>query len=81
MLPERRKAEWVLATLTVVVMLKFYGHELVLGQMNVLFAVLVAAAAVSLKADREADKHMRHSYYARGTVHEESRRENAGLLG
>ena len=54
MLPERRKAEWVLATLTVVVMLKFYGHELVLGQMNALFAVLVAAAAVSLKADREA---------------------------
>ena len=54
MLPERRKAEWVLVTLTVVVMLKFYGHELVLGQMNALFAVLVAAAAVSLKADREA---------------------------
>ena len=54
MLPERRKADWVLVTLTVVVMLKFYGHELVLGQMNALFAVLVAAAAVSLKADREA---------------------------
>ncbi|MDP9323869.1 MAG: glycosyltransferase 87 family protein, partial [Acidobacteriota bacterium] len=44
MLPQRRRAGWVLVTLTVVVMLKFYGHELVLGQMNALFAVLVAAA-------------------------------------
>jgi arabinofuranan 3-O-arabinosyltransferase len=53
-LPERRKADWVLVTLTVAVMLKFYGHELVLGQMNALFAVIVAGAVVSLKAGREA---------------------------
>jgi hypothetical protein len=53
-LPQRRKADWVLVTLTVVVMLKFYGHELVLGQMNALFAVVVAGAVVSLKAGREA---------------------------
>jgi len=53
-LPEQRRADWVLVTLTLVVMLKFYGHELVLGQMNGLFAVVVAGAVVSLKAGREA---------------------------
>ena len=53
-LPERRKAGWVLVTLTVIVMLKFYGHELVLGQMNALFAVVVAGAVVALKAGHEA---------------------------
>jgi hypothetical protein len=49
-LPERRKPAWLLVTLTLVVMLKFYGHELVLGQMNVLFAVVSAGAIVALKA-------------------------------
>jgi arabinofuranan 3-O-arabinosyltransferase len=53
-LPERRKAGWVLVTLTLVVMLKFYSHELVLGQMNVLFAVVVASAVVALRGGREA---------------------------
>ena len=52
-LPERRKARWLLLTLTLVVMLKFYGHELVLGQMNVLFAVVVAAAVVAMRRGRE----------------------------
>ena len=52
-LPERRKAGWVLVTLTLVVMLKFYSHELVLGQMNVLFAVVVASAVVALRGGRE----------------------------
>src|SRR3954469_3252679 len=32
-LPERRRSAWILVTLTVVIMAKFYGHELVLGQM------------------------------------------------
>ena len=53
-LPERRKPAWLLATFTSVVMLKFYGHELVLGQMNVLFAVLVVAAVLAIKDGREA---------------------------
>jgi arabinofuranan 3-O-arabinosyltransferase len=53
-LPERRRAGWVLVTLTLVVMLKFYSHELVLGQMNVLFAVVVASAVVALRGGREA---------------------------
>ncbi len=54
-IPERRKSAWVLTGLTVLVMAKFYGHELVLGQMNVLFAVLVAAAILVLRHDREAE--------------------------
>lgn len=53
LLPERRKPGWVLVTLTLVVMLKFYGHELVLGQMNLPFAVVVAAAAVAMRRGRE----------------------------
>jgi hypothetical protein len=40
--------------LTVVVMAKFYGHELVLGQMNALFAVIVAAATLAAVNGREA---------------------------
>jgi hypothetical protein len=53
-LPERRKPTWLLAMLTVVVMLKFYGHELVLGQMNVLFAVVSVGAIVALRKGHEA---------------------------
>jgi hypothetical protein len=53
-LPERRRAAWALVALTVVVMLKFYGHELVLGQVNVLFGVLVAGAIAALKRRHEA---------------------------
>ena len=52
-LPERRKPAWLLVTLTLVVMLKFYGHELVLGQMNALFAVVSIAAVVAMKAKHE----------------------------
>jgi glycosyl transferase family 87 len=53
-LPERRKSAWVLVMLTFLVMAKFYAHELVLGQMNVLFAVLVTAAALAATRGREA---------------------------
>ena len=53
-IPERRKTSWVLVTLTLLVMLKFYGHELVLGQMNVLFGVVVAGAVVALRRGRES---------------------------
>jgi hypothetical protein len=44
LLPDRRKAGWVLVGATVVIMAKFFGHELVLGQVNLLFAVLVLGA-------------------------------------
>jgi hypothetical protein len=53
-LPERRKRTSILVAVTLVLMLKFYGHELVLGQVNVLFGVLVAGAIVALKREREA---------------------------
>jgi hypothetical protein len=36
-LPDRRKNTWLLVIVTLLVMMKFFGHEL--GQMNALFAV------------------------------------------
>ena len=33
---------------------KFYAHELVLGQVNILFAVIATGALLSIKAGREA---------------------------
>ena len=42
--PDRRKPAWVLCGATALLMAKFYGHELVLGQANLLFAVIVLAA-------------------------------------
>jgi hypothetical protein len=44
LLPSRRKPSWVLVALTVVAMAKFYGHELILGQVNLLFTVVALAA-------------------------------------
>ena len=52
-LPERRKPAWLLVGVTLLVMLKFYGHELVLGQMNALFAVIVASAILALRRGNE----------------------------
>jgi uncharacterized membrane protein len=52
-LPERRRPTWLLVVVTLVVMVKFYGHELVLGQMNALFAVIVAAAVLALRRRNE----------------------------
>ena len=54
LLPDRRRRAWVLIALTALVMLKFYGHELVLGQMNALFAVIVAVAVLAARNGREA---------------------------
>lgn len=55
-LPDRRKPEWLLAVVVVIAMGKFYGHELVLGQVNLLFAViaLLAIHAMSLERERTA---------------------------
>ena len=47
-------AVWLLATVTVIVLGKFYARELVLGQVNVLFAVTVVAALLALRQGREA---------------------------
>jgi Glycosyltransferase family 87 len=54
MLPEIRRPRWFLVAAAVVVMGKFYGHELVLGQVNLLLGVLVGAAVVLLRGRHEA---------------------------
>ena len=53
-LPERRRPTWLLVTLTLLVMAKFFGHELVLGQMNALFAVVATSAVAAAANRREA---------------------------
>ena len=53
LLPARRRPPWLLALLTLVLMAKFYGHELVLGQVNVLFAVSVIAAVLLVADERQ----------------------------
>jgi hypothetical protein len=50
---ERRKPLRWLVIVTVVSLLKFYGHELVLGQVNILFAVIATGAFLAMKAQRE----------------------------
>ena len=54
LLPDRRRAAWLLAVATVIVMGKFYGHEIVLGQMNALFAVVAVLALRALRDRSEA---------------------------
>ena len=51
-LPERRRSEPVLIWLTVILMAKFYGHELTLGQTNVLLGTLLVAALLAVQVDR-----------------------------
>lgn len=53
-LPERLKPRWLLVTTLIVAMAKFYAHEIVLGQVNLLFVVIVVLAVVSLRGGREA---------------------------
>ena len=53
-LPERRRPAWLLVTITFVAMAKFFGHELVLGQVNLLLGVLTVCAVVLLRSGREA---------------------------
>ena len=52
LLPARRKPPWLLALVTFVLMAKFYGHELVLGQVNVLLAVIVSVGVLLAATDR-----------------------------
>lgn len=44
LIPEPRKRGWVLVGVTLAAMAKFYGHELVLGQVNLLLAVVALLA-------------------------------------
>jgi hypothetical protein len=52
--PEARRPPALLLVLTFVAMAKFYAHELLLGQVNLLFAVMVVAAVVLLRRGQEA---------------------------
>ena len=52
MLPARRRSAWLIVICTIVAMGKFYGHELVLGQVNLLFGVVIAGAVVLLRRGR-----------------------------
>jgi hypothetical protein len=53
LLPERRRSPFLLVTATVVVMGKFYGHELLLGQSNLLLTLAAAAGLLALKHQRD----------------------------
>jgi len=50
---DKRKTTWLLATITVALMAKFYARELVLGQVNAPFAAAVAGAMLAMRARRE----------------------------
>jgi hypothetical protein len=50
---DRRRPAWVLAGLTFLLMAKFYGHELILGQVNLFFAVLIVAAVLALQSEQK----------------------------
>src|SRR5258708_26438103 len=53
-LPEVHRPPAVLLVVTFVAMAKFYAHELVLGQVNLLFAVLVVLAIVWMRNGLDA---------------------------
>ena len=52
-MPRLRRTPVLLLVLTFLAMAKFYAHELVLGQVNLLFAVLVVLAVVWMRAHRD----------------------------
>jgi hypothetical protein len=53
-MPEVHRPPAVLLAITFLAMAKFYAHELVLGQVNLLFAVLVVLAIVWMRSGKEA---------------------------
>jgi hypothetical protein len=53
LLPERRRPVSLLALVAIVVLGKFFGHELILGQVNILFGVLAASAFLAMRTGRE----------------------------
>jgi len=53
-IPELRRPAPLLLVLTFVAMAKFYAHELVLGQVNLLFGAIVALAIVWMRQGRDA---------------------------
>ena len=53
LLPWHHQPAWILLLLTLIVMAKFYGHELVLGQSNLLMLSLVLLALGQMRSGRE----------------------------
>src|SRR4051812_5731112 len=53
-IPELRRPAPLLLVLTFLAMAKFYAHELVLGQVNLLFAVIVTGAIVWMRRGQDA---------------------------
>jgi hypothetical protein len=53
-LPQRHRPGWVVGLVVIVVMGKFYGHELVLGQVNILFGVIATTAVLLLRYGHDA---------------------------
>lgn len=53
-MPELHRPAVVLVVVTFLAMAKFYAHELVLGQVNLLFGVLVVLALVWMRSGRDA---------------------------
>jgi alpha-1,2-mannosyltransferase len=53
-LPERRRATRWLVCVAIVALGKYYARDLVLGQINTMFALVVTAAIVAMTAGREA---------------------------
>jgi hypothetical protein len=51
-LPERRRPQRVLVWVTIVLMAKFYAHELLLGQTNLLLGALLLSALVAIQSHR-----------------------------
>ena len=54
LLPDRRKPVPLIALVVAIVLGKFFGHELILGQVNVLFGILAASAFLAMRAGHEA---------------------------
>jgi hypothetical protein len=50
-LPERRRPEPVLLALTALFMLKFYAHELTLGQTNIILGTLIVGGLLAAQVD------------------------------
>ena len=51
-LPERRLSDRTLLWITIVLMAKFYAHELVLGNTNLLLGALLVAALLAIQIDQ-----------------------------
>jgi hypothetical protein len=51
-LPSRQRSRWTLIGLSLLLMAKFFGHELTLGQTNVLFGFILVAALIAAQANR-----------------------------